>query len=123
MPQSALIDLSDALNSDGSINRDALTKAVESAKSVITTQTRRKKRNLARQKAIAESKAKKSTEQSENTSAQVQHAVEAEAGLKIIYYPAWSADTQAFDTFYCRPASTDGKSPFARESVSCMCQN
>jgi hypothetical protein len=116
-PQTGLVDLGDALNEDGSINKAAIRQAVASAKAVIAARAHHEKRRLAKEKEKEnqEPRHHMKPDSDQKKSAQSKGAVTAEDGLKIKYLPAWSADSQSIDTFYCRGFGVDGQSPFSRD--------
>lgn len=111
-PQTGLVDLSDAISSDGSLDREAIQKAVASARAAIADKIGRTKRENTRAKTpTTETKKKKDSPVTESKP----HTVAAETGLKLSYWPCWAADSQSLDTFVCRPVGQDGLDPFKRE--------
>lgn len=119
-PQTGMVDLTDALSSDGSINREALQQAVASARAAIADKDGRMRRERARTAASItepEPQTKQTTPQGKP-----QIAV-AETGLKLSYWPCWTADAQSIDTFVCRPFGQDGLNPFEREDPNLVAVN
>lgn len=113
-PQTGLVDLSDAMNKDGSINKDAIKNAVAAAKAAMAAQAGNRKRERARQDKARELRHHMRTDRTHGKTDAEPKTVQAEAGLTISYCPAWSSDTQSIDTFYCRPIGTDSTNPFHR---------
>ncbi len=118
-PDTGLVDLTNALNDDGSLNKAVLRRAVAEARAVIAAQIGREKRKQALQKNRADTPLQTSHEVQGSST----QTVRAEQGLKITYTPAWSADSQAIDSFYCRPIGADGGNPFARDDPSLITAN
>ena len=123
-PATGMVDLSGALDENGSIDRSAVQHAVAKARAVIAARDSLKKRN--RKKTIV-SKADKKTRPA-ITPANESHVVptdtvSAETGIKLVYWPMWSSDSQSIDTFVCRPICEDGSNPFEREDSSQVAAN
>lgn len=119
-PQTGLVDLSHALSEDGSINREAIQTAVAQARASIAAKNARElrqKNRLARTHVQEELKSKKA-EADKKPGTTV-----AETGLKLSYWPCWTADAQSIDTFVCRPVGHDGASPFEREDPALVAAN
>ncbi|MEQ8510105.1 MAG: hypothetical protein RIF37_00665 [Rhodospirillaceae bacterium] len=120
-PQTSAIDLTTALSKDGSINKEAIQKAVAEARAIIARRNKRIRQTkpLTASNTIDHEKNTQST-QSPKSSSEI---VTAEHGLKLLYWPMWSADSQAIDMFVCRPLAGDGGDPFSRSDPSLVAAN
>lgn len=119
-PQTGRVDLSDALSEDGSINREAIQKAVANARASIAAKNAREQRQKNRLESVqvkAHAKDKKPVADSKPG------VTVAETGLKLSYWPCWTAEAQSIDTFICRPVGQDGLSPFERDDPSLVAAN
>lgn len=123
-PTTGMVDLSSALTEDGSINRSAIQHAVAKARAVIAARDSLTKR---RKKKTIESKAdnqKQSTAQLVDERGTIHTGiVSAETGIKLVYWPMLSSDSQSIDTFVCRPVCEDGGNPFERKNSSQVAAN
>lgn len=120
-PQTGMVDLSHALSDDGSINREAIQKAVANARATIAAQNLRKKREKDR---IAATKPETTeTGKKTKTDGNSKKSAVSETGLKLSYWPCWTADSQSVDTFVCRPVGQDGSNPFQRDEPAIVSAN
>lgn len=122
-PITGLVDLSEALGEDGSINRDALQDAVSKARAVMAATEVRAKREKTRLRSKTVSKTKQETEPKGLDSSGIMSTTTSEKGLRLIFWPMWSSDSQSIDTFICRPESEDGGDPLKRENPSVVLAN
>ncbi len=105
-PLTGPLDITQAVQADGTINRSSISQALSNAQAVIAARAKAKRQE--------EEKAE-TGEQDVKPADPPAEFVSAEPGLKIQYWPAWSADSQSIDTFFCRPVSPAGGDPFRRE--------
>ncbi len=94
------------------------------ARAVIAAKAARTIRENARANAKPDidSQAPSLEQQASDTDEQVKTTV-AESGLKLCYWPSWSADSQSIDTFVCRPVGADGGNPFDRTDSALVAAN
>jgi GGDEF domain-containing protein len=114
-PQTGLIDFSETLNEDGSINRDAMRHAVQAAKAVIAARAGREKQRRSREHHKTSKGESAQENKPESPSGTSKQAVREEQ-ITLKFHPAWSADSQAIDTFVCRPVSSTEGDPYLREN-------
>lgn len=124
-PQTGAIDLSTAMSEDGSINKEAIQKAVAEARAIIARRNTRIRQTNPRFRADATSDAinrekRSRPNQNPQTSSE---SVTSEHGLKLVYWPMWSADSQAIDMFVCRPQGRDGGDSFSRSDPALVAAN
>ncbi len=120
-PQTGTIDLSSALSEDGSINKEAIQRAVAEARAIIAQRDKRVRQTKPRLESNAAvlGKSFPPTQTSKSSSG----IVTAEQGLKLQYWPMWSADSQSIDMFVCRPQTNDGGDPFLRSDPALVAAN
>lgn len=122
-PMTGLVDLSEALGEDGSINRGALQDAVSKARAVMAANDARTKREKTRIQTKAVNKTQKKNLTKESNSAAIASTNTSEKGLRLTFWPMWSADSQSIDTFICRPKSDYDGDPLNRENPSLVLAN
>lgn len=105
-PLTGTLQITEAVQDDGTINRASISRAIANAQSVLAARAKAE-RNPAET-------VKSKTEESKPAEAEPDF-VSPESGLKLQYWPAWSADAQSIDTFFCRPVSAASGSPFERD--------
>ena len=123
-PSTGLVDLSKAIAEDGSIDRGALQSAIANARAAIAARDRRKhlpstKVNKIGKSREAPSIAPKNVKTPDTRTLQIT----AEDGLKLSYWPTWSADSQSLDTFFCRAVGDKDGDPFQRDDPSQVAAN
>lgn len=104
-PLTGPLDITQAVQDDGTIDRSTISNALSNAQAVLAA--RAKAQRDEERKAHAETNKVKPAEPASDF-------VSAETGLKLQYWPAWSADSQSIDTFFCRPTSPVASNPFER---------
>lgn len=115
-PETGMVDLIDALDSDGSINRAAIQNAVANARAAIAAKKARRIRERIKSNDVKSAQTKPEAKDRERLTG-------AEKGLKLSYWPCWTAESQSIDTFVCRPIGQDGRSPFEREDLELISAN
>lgn len=122
-PMTGLVDLSEALSEDGSINRGALQNAVSKARAVMAATEARTKREKTRIQTKANKRTHKKASPKEENSDATANTSTSEKGLRLTFWPMWSADSQSIDTFICRPKSDYDGDPLNRENPSVALAN
>ncbi|NKB45298.1 MAG: hypothetical protein GKS03_13580 [Alphaproteobacteria bacterium] len=123
-PTTGMVDLSDALAEDGSIDRSAMQQAVAKARAVIAAKDGKTRRN--RKKTIdskVDNKKREVGTPADDNRTRHTGVTSAEAGIKLVYWPMWASDSQSIDTFVCRAICEDGESPFERQDPSQVAAN
>lgn len=110
-PLTGTLDLTTAMTPDGGVDRSTISRAIANAQAVLVARERAKRAEV-EQEARDDDKANKSKA---SPAAAESDFITAEEGLKLRYWPAWSADAQSIDTFFCRPVSAIGGNPLSRE--------
>lgn len=101
LPEAARLDLSDALKDDGSLDMEAVKRAITKVRQKQITST------VARNRAAASA----ATRPVAAPAGKLMHS-EAEQ-LKTFFQPAWCAETESIDTFFFRASSADGRDIYA----------
>lgn len=102
LPEAAKLDLSGALNADGSLNLERVKTAVASVRHAVA--------NAGRSPVPA---AKKAGAPARPPVSPPPRAKSDAAQLSVIYRPAWTAETQSVNSFYFRATRSDGTDVFA----------
>lgn len=106
LPQASKLDLNGALNADGSLNLDRLKSAVESVRQAAGAAP-----GLA--KSAAKKPAKPARPAAPGPAAPAAPQPKSEASqLTVSFRPAWTAETQAVDSFFFRAVRSDGAEVF-----------
>lgn len=110
-PLTGTLDITTAMTPEGRLDRSMINRAIANAQAVLVAraQAKRAEAEMSERGDEKEKRSKASAASNET------EFVTAEEGLKLRYWPAWSADAQSIDTFFCRPVGAAPGDPLSRE--------